>query len=128
VNGLDRIVQAATLLLHRQAHARVLVLAAGVTGLGLVAAGCGGDSMPPSVASLTTTSAPASSTSSSGSASATGPGSASAAVAFAACMRSHGIPNFPDPGSGGGFDLKGAGIDRSSPQVEPRQPRHTQRR
>jgi hypothetical protein len=118
VNGLDRIVQAATLLLHRQATARVLALAAGLTGLGLVAADCGGDSMPPSAASLTTTSAPASSASPSGSGRTTGPGSASAGVAFAACMRSHGAPNFPDPSSGGGFDLKVAGIDRSSPQVE----------
>jgi len=37
------------------------------------------------------------------------------AVAFADCMRSHGVPDFPDPGTGGGFQLEGDGVDRSSP-------------
>ncbi len=35
---------------------------------------------------------------------------------FAQCMRASGVPNFPDPGAGGGFLLRtGAGIDPSSP-------------
>jgi hypothetical protein len=41
------------------------------------------------------------------------------ALRFSACMRSHGVPNFPDPqfGSGGGGEvrLSGAGLDPSSP-------------
>ena len=38
-----------------------------------------------------------------------------AALAYANCMRSGGLPNFPDP-SGGGFRFhRGAGIDPSSP-------------
>lgn len=32
-------------------------------------------------------------------------------LAFARCVRAHGIPNFPDPNSQGGFNLAGTGID-----------------
>jgi hypothetical protein len=32
-----------------------------------------------------------------------GSSSSPSAVAYSACMRSHGVPNFPDPGSGGGI-------------------------
>jgi hypothetical protein len=64
----------------------------------LLAAGCGGGSSPgvANVASSTTTTTtvglPVS-----GSTQATG------LVAFASCMRSHGVPNFPDPTSSGGI-------------------------
>jgi hypothetical protein len=35
---------------------------------------------------------------------------------FAACMRSHGVTNFPDPSSGGGIDINvGSGINPFSP-------------
>jgi hypothetical protein len=40
---------------------------------------------------------------------------------YSACMRSHGIPNFPDPSTNGFFSLgviKGLGIDTSSPQFQ----------
>ena len=37
------------------------------------------------------------------------------ALAFSRCMRAHGVPNFPDPGSNG--QIKGNGIDRNSPRV-----------
>jgi hypothetical protein len=35
------------------------------------------------------------------------------------CMRSHGVPNFPDPstGGGGGFNLNGTGISPQSPAL-----------
>jgi hypothetical protein len=36
------------------------------------------------------------------------------AIAFAACMRTHGVPSFPDPGSGGGIQLP-PGINPFSP-------------
>jgi hypothetical protein len=39
------------------------------------------------------------------------------ALAFAACMRRHGIANFPDDWSGNVGQLISAGIDPSSPQV-----------
>lgn len=37
---------------------------------------------------------------------------------FASCMRSHGVPNFPDPSSGGGLSLNGSGINPQSPSFQ----------
>jgi hypothetical protein len=38
------------------------------------------------------------------------------ALAFSRCMRSHGVPNFPDPQfSGGGVRIGGAGINPNAP-------------
>jgi hypothetical protein len=31
------------------------------------------------------------------------------------CMRSHGVPSFPDPSAGGGFNLNRSGISPMSP-------------
>jgi hypothetical protein len=39
-----------------------------------------------------------------------------AAVAYAKCMRSHGVANFPDPGSDGSFNV--GRIDPTAPQVQ----------
>ena len=39
-----------------------------------------------------------------------------AEVKYAQCMRSHGVPDFPDPGSNGTFDI--GGINAASPQVQ----------
>lgn len=72
---------------ERVAAAPVIAVVAAAT-FGLSA--CGGTSPPP-VASLgTSTTGPAASTSVSGSL-------AEAEVKFTQCMRSHGVPNFPDP-------------------------------
>jgi hypothetical protein len=53
---------------------------------------------------------------------AAGPGSDSpqaAALAFAKCMRSAGVPNFPDPTAGGGFVFRrGAGVEPASPAFQ----------
>jgi hypothetical protein len=35
-------------------------------------------------------------------------------IKFADCMRSHGVPNFPDPGPGGGIQIN-SGINPFSP-------------
>jgi hypothetical protein len=46
------------------------------------------------------------------------------ALAMSRCMRSHGVPNFPDPqfqsGPGGGFGIRlnGAGINPNSPAFQ----------
>ncbi|HTT29145.1 MAG TPA: hypothetical protein VMG37_12085 [Solirubrobacteraceae bacterium] len=42
------------------------------------------------------------------------------ALEFAACMRKHGVPNFPDPtfSPGGGPKLRPAGVDPSSPAFQ----------
>jgi hypothetical protein len=41
-------------------------------------------------------------------------------LAYSACMRAHGVKNFPDPATGpdGNVTVSGAGIDMNSPQVQ----------
>jgi hypothetical protein len=95
----------------------------GVTlAIGMTA--CGG-AKAPSVANLTTTTASsggAGSTTTSdvaGSGASTSPAQLQAdALKYTACMRAHGVPNFPDPSPGRGFVFQaGAGVDPSSPTV-----------
>jgi hypothetical protein len=89
----------------------LIVLASGTVLL----AGCGGGASNAGVARL---SSGASSAGTVGATSAASPGTGSseaAALAFAGCMRSDGVPNFPDPKAGGGFRFRrGAGVDPSS--------------
>jgi hypothetical protein len=71
-------------------RAVVVLAASAVASLALVAAGCGADSPDPGVAqtpSSTTTTQPSESVGS----------TSDDPIAFAACMRSHGVPDFPDP-------------------------------
>ena len=100
---------------------------AGCTTLALVAiaflaAACGGGSASPGVASLgstTTTTTPASAAQSTSKAT-----NYVDAVAYAQCMRTHGVPNMPDPDSNGNFLFKGGvlngvrGIDPNSSQYQ----------
>lgn len=120
----------------------------GLTGLaaliGLLLAGCGGTPSRDSIASLshaeTSTSARSSapvgtgagggrggggggpslnSSSGGGSGFAIGGGGYSQALRYAACMRSHGLQDFPDPSSDGGFQISsGRGIDPGSSQFQ----------
>lgn len=39
-------------------------------------------------------------------------------LAFSECMRSHGVPDFPDPGAGGGLSIGGTGINPFSPSFK----------
>jgi hypothetical protein len=100
---------------------RTFLVAAALLSVVLVA-GCGGSS-----SSLTSSasSAASGSATTAGSSTAAGAGigssgstasasSGSGPLAYSRCMRTNGVPNFPDPNPGGGFDL-GAGIDPSSP-------------
>jgi hypothetical protein len=44
---------------------------------------------------------------------------ANAGIRFAECMRANGVPNFPDPGSGGGIQIPvGSGINPQSPAFQ----------
>jgi hypothetical protein len=101
-NGLMAIVAV------RARTSRALALV-GVTGLTLAASACGG-STGGSVAQLSTTSG------------ANGPRSRDPQT-YSACMRSHGVPNFPDPGSTGQIrldprKLAESGIDVDSPRFK----------
>jgi hypothetical protein len=76
----------------------ILTSVVAVAAFSLLAAGCGGGGSPrvASGASSTTTTQNGTMT--------TQNGTLASAFAFARCMRSHGIPKWPDPTSGGGFD------------------------
>lgn len=39
-------------------------------------------------------------------------------VKYSDCMRSHGVPDFPDPSPGGGFPLRTSGINQQSPAFQ----------
>lgn len=96
----------------------------------ILAAGCGGGSKS-SVASLGSagTNAAAATTPSSAS---SGPSTSSSSgggnhltmqlqngTKFAACMRAHGVPNFPDPSAQGAIQIgSGSGIDPNSPTFQ----------
>jgi hypothetical protein len=76
---------------------RPLILASVVAAAAcaLLAAGCGGGNSPGVATGSTTTNAAGPSAGAST--------HATGLVAFASCMRSHGVPNFPDPTSSGGI-------------------------
>jgi hypothetical protein len=100
----------------RRIDLSVVVLASAA----LLLAGCGAGSANPGVARLSSDASRGGT--SSGIETGTdmaGRGSGSpeaAALAFADCMRSSGVPHFPDPKTGGGFLFHtGAGVDPSSP-------------
>lgn len=77
--------------------------AAAFLTVALALAGCGGSSSP-GVAHLASEKGSDSTSSESGGSSPESPaGLQQAAVAYAKCMRSNGVPNFPDPNPGGGF-------------------------
>jgi hypothetical protein len=94
----------------RLAKAGLLPLAAaGAAGLSLLVSGCGSSGTP--VAQVASTPATTSDSPSSDDSKSFDP------AAFSACMRKHGVPNFPDPDSKGGLTLNGnSGIDPRSPQ------------
>jgi hypothetical protein len=89
-----------------------------LVSVALLLVGCGGGS--PSnggVAHLATNTGSSTAAGQGGAGSGSGSSSPeAAALAFAKCMRAHGLPNFPEPTPGGGFQFKrGAGIDPFSP-------------
>ncbi|MDP9255366.1 MAG: hypothetical protein M3Q31_02245 [Actinomycetota bacterium] len=95
----------------RRLPAGVVVTAALVA---FAVVGCGGGSGSPGVASIATT------TSADQPAKQGGDGKASAKhQTFSACMRAHGVPNFPDANSNGGIAIDAnSGVDPSSPQFQ----------
>jgi len=104
------------------ARARYSMFAGALAGLSLLASGCGG-SKPPSVASIGTTTSAGAARGTNATSGAASSGSAPSqtqlqqdSLAYAECMRANGVPSFPDPSAGGGFEFQsGGGIDPSSP-------------
>ena len=93
-------------------------IAAVLPVLALVAGGCGGRAASPGVASLKGSSATTvASPGVGGNPAGANPSVRQDLARFAACIRAHGVPEFPDPGRNGHTSL-GNGIDPSSPQFQ----------
>ncbi len=120
---------------RRRSRGGLAAAAAVLAALGLLAAGCGGHSPDPSVASLASTNATTTATTTEAAAGAPtggvpvpagGGGNfsatmrvGSAGTAFSSCMRKHGVSNFPDPNGQGQITFGSSdGIDPSSPQFQ----------
>ena len=100
-----------------------LAVCAAALVLGLAAAACGGNGNSPSVAGAgSTTTTTSSANPPSGAGTATGGvgggshlvmsgGSAKSMRQLSACMRSHGVPSFPDPGANGTLSINGLNPD-----------------
>jgi len=89
---------------------RAASIAVALVLAGVLVAACGGSSAPPGVASLggpttTTATASGSAAASGGAQGASNSRNYAADVSYAGCMRTHGIPNWPDPQPNGGFLL-----------------------
>lgn len=86
------------------------VVAGLLVAVALLATACSHSSSGPAVASVRAASG------SGGSPSAAGSSSSASAVAYSACMRAHGVPNFPDPTSNGQVpkaDVQRLGVSNS---------------
>src|SRR6516165_208039 len=90
---------------------RAVVLAAVIAAVAVaLLAGCGSSN---SSAGAGGGSSGASSSAAGGDSVRSGPGSQSLradSLKFSRCMRSHGVPNFPDPANDGGLSLVGTGV------------------
>jgi hypothetical protein len=124
VNGRSRIGRAGSPGSRAAGRGGGLVLLA---LLALLAAGCGGGAKAPSVASLGTTTTSSGSNAASttlfppgiggfGGSMSTEVGTGAAGIKFTACMRTHGVPNFPDP------DATGTLTITISPSLNPASP------
>ena len=77
-------------------------MAVGLLAVGATAAACGSSPSTPSAAKGSTTTHAKTTTTNAGSATG-GDTKGSGLLAYTSCMRSHGVPNFPDPSSSGGI-------------------------
>jgi hypothetical protein len=111
--------------LRRQRRRYPLPVAAALLGLAFVAAACSSDPSTPGVAGSGTTPTTGAS---SNNAPSSGVDAAERAgeLAYSQCMRSHGVPNFPDPNSQGAISIQGGstngassnGLDPNSPSFQ----------
>jgi hypothetical protein len=91
------------------------VCAAAAVALGVTVAGCSGGSTVPTAGSQPTASSTSTAARAGGSSS-SGTSALAQAVAYSQCIRSHGVPNFPDPvrTPSGGYGYRTVGIDPNS--------------
>ena len=108
---------------NRWVAVRSAFAAALLASAAILVAGCGSSPTSPAVANVTPASPTTSTRSSTGEPSASG--ILAEEEAFARCMRSHGIPDFPDPTpgphGGGGFDIAagpGSDLNQNLPKYQ----------
>ena len=102
--------------LPRRLRLRAVLLPPGLVGLSLLVSACGG-SPGSQVARLGSTTTNISNTNSQPAV----PARQRGAVAFSRCIRSHGVPNFPDPDSNGSLPAGAKQIARDNPRFQPAQ-------
>lgn len=92
-----------------------------VAVIGLLAGACGGGATDPKASGRTAiTSTTATSSAGTSGAGSSGQSNQSEKLQFSQCMRSNGVPSFPDPGPGGLFlnAISAAGVDTHSPSYQ----------
>jgi hypothetical protein len=87
---------------YRQRLRGVAFVAVGLLAVGGTVAACGSSPSTPSAARSSTTTTNAKTTTTNADSSTSGT-QGSGLLAYSSCMRSHGVPNFPDPASSGGI-------------------------
>jgi hypothetical protein len=104
------------LMTMQSRHFLILVAALALAAASVLAAGCGGGSESPGVAQIGTNAADSdTSTDGSSNGGSEDDSDGKDPTAFSRCMRSHGVPNFPDPDSDGGIEVgPNSGIDPDS--------------
>ena len=104
---------------QRRSFGPSLALIGLLVTVGVLAAACGGGSKDPGAASAPSTSTSGAPSGSSGSSS-SGQSSQAEQLQLAQCMRSHGVPNFPDPPANGAYlnAIAAAGINTQSPTYQ----------
>jgi hypothetical protein len=121
----------------RQRRRYLLSVAAALLGIAFAAAACSSGPSSPSVqgaGSGTTTPTTGASTANQGAPTLT-PAQRAAELAYSECMRSHGVPSFPDPnsqgqlliqgGPGSSLDPKGAAFQNAQKACQSKQPKPT---
>jgi uncharacterized membrane protein YgcG len=91
---------------RRQRRRYLLPVAAALLGLAITAAACSSNRASPGVAGSGSTPTTAVSTANQAAPTLT-PAQRAAALAYSQCMRSHGVPSFPDPNSQGAIQIQG---------------------
>jgi hypothetical protein len=106
---------------RRRRRRPVLPVAAALLGLALAGAACSSDPSTPGVAGAGTTPTTAGTSTANQSSNGPTPAQRAQLLAYSQCMRSHGVPDFPDPDSQGRISIQshnGSGLDPNSPAFQ----------